>query len=144
MSEPTPDDLQEREVLREWLHGAHADIRVVRRQVAALLRIAEGYEEHPLERPERAADGLMEVESIQYTPDRLQAVRDWLGDAYDKVRGGLSEDDPLVVWFDPSYGADHGDAGCRTHLARVSPGQWLVRDRRGLIQVMTAEEYRDR
>lgn len=86
MSEPTPDDLQEREVLREWLHGAHADIRVVRRQVAALLRIAEGYEEHPLERPERAADGLMEVESIQYTPDRLQAVRDWLGDAYDKVR----------------------------------------------------------
>jgi hypothetical protein len=102
--------------------------------------------EYPRQRPESPAEGSAEPEAIQYTGDNLQAVRDWLGDAYEKTRGGLQHDDPVVVWFDPAYGIRSGFRP-RTGSACVRPGQWLVRGGSGVVMAVTdaeyAEEYRN-
>lgn len=40
-------------------------------------------------------------DQIEYTGDNEKQVAEWLGDAYEKTRGGLQEDDPRVIWFRP-------------------------------------------
>lgn len=131
--EPGVDE-QEREILREWLHGAHVDIRVVRRQVAALLRIVEGYgePEHPQERPERAAEPLSGPRAIRWTGDNDEAVQGFLGERYEKVRDGLDENDPRVVWFrnDDLHG----------YLSWARAGDWLILDG-DRITVVEDEHY---
>lgn len=127
-------DEQEREVLREWLHGAHVDIRVVRRQVAALLRIVEGYgePEDPLERPESAAEATGGPRAIRWTGDNDEAVRGFLGARYEKIRGGLQDYGPRVVWFrnnDP-----HG------YLSWARAGDWLI-EAGGRITTVADEDY---
>lgn len=98
----------------------------------------------PQKPPQRAAEGRTRQESILYTPETLEAVRIWLGAAYEGTRGGLTDDDPLVLWFDPTRDADLASDDCEMSLERVYPGGYLVRDERGVIYAMTPEEYRRR
>lgn len=88
--------------------------------------------EYPRQRPESPAEGSAEPEAIQYTGDNLQAVRDWLGDAYEKTRGGLQHDDPVVVWF--RNGDLHG------YLSWARAGDWLIMQE-GRITTVEDEHY---
>ena len=93
------------------------------------------------ERPERDSKSLSEVEAIQYTGSNLQAVRGWLGGAYDRTRGGLQDDDPVVVWFDSGRTEYEYSTPGSVH-SRVYPGEWLVRQPNGEIKVLSDEDYK--
>lgn len=137
MDEPQEGTYWERATLRRWLTGERVDIRVVKRQVAALLAFVEEQEgtvtqEDPQERPERSAEGLSGPRALRWTGDNEEAVRDFLGARYEKTRGGLDENDPKVVWFrndDP-----HG------YLSWARPGDWLILDG-DRITVVEDEHY---
>lgn len=189
--EPQEGTYWERAVLRRWLVGERVDIRVVRRQVAALLeavesqegtsvldslllkstlaldigeianvvqaawenegtlreRLVKGYreiggdyvfeegtveQEHPQERPERAAEATGGPRAIRWTGDNDEAVRGFLGARYEKIRGGLQDYGPRVVWFrnnDP-----HG------YLSWARAGDWLI-EAGGRITTVADEDY---
>lgn len=136
--EPQEGTYWERDVLRRWLTGGHVDIRIVKRQVAALLAFVEEQEgmdwEHPLEPAEPLAEALKAPEPIQWTGDNDQAVREWLGGRFEKVRGGLDANDPKVLWFRT------GSVG--GYLAWARPGDWLIWPKSGFISTMSDEDYR--
>lgn len=88
----------------------------------------------PQSAPERPEDGA----EVQYTGDNLEAVRAFLGSHYDTTRGGLTPEDPYVVWF-------YEEIAPKNILRRAYPGDWLVRAERGLkkaVVVLADEEYR--
>lgn len=93
---------------------------------------------------QRAVEGSAGVEGIRYTGEDFQAVCDWLGDALEKTRGGLSHDDPVAVWF---YCYPDGPRGGTLGGTRgfVRPGDWVVRSDSPLwgrkYMRMTDEEY---
>lgn len=94
-------------------------------------------QEHPQERSERAAEGPGEPEVLRWTGDNEEAVRDFLGDRYEKIRGGLDENDPLVVWF------RSGSSGSsRAYLSWARPGSWLVRQPDGSVTSVEDVFYR--
>jgi hypothetical protein len=80
----------------------------------------------PQEPTVRAVEGRTGPEAIQWTGDNLQAVQGFLGDAYDKLRGGIQPRDPYMLWFwTKSRTAADGPTGQTYDF--VKPGEWIER-----------------
>lgn len=102
-------------------------------------------EKGPVTASQRDSEGLPGPDSIRYTPEDIQAVRSWLGAAFETIRGGVAENDPLVIWFHPSLDTTRPEHHARRFKAWVRPGQWLVREQPyGEIGVYDDEVYQSR
>lgn len=85
----------------------------------------ENPEETPQESAEEAQASRDGATALQWTGDNLEAIKDLLGDAYDRTRGGLQADDPIVVWF---WTKPKAELTSRTAvMGRAQPGDWIIR-----------------
>ena len=66
-------------------------------------------------------DGSVSYAAIQFTGENSQGVKDFLGTSYEGMRGGLQEDDPLVIWFNT------GPASQGLITSNVRPTEWVVK-----------------
>lgn len=110
-----------------------------RTDLVAALKIGLGLSDDAPGGAQSAAERPGASETIQYTGDNLKAVKRWLGDSLEAVRGGLGPDDPQVVWF----WRNKNDKSWDSHpYDRVFPGGWIVVQSDGSLGSMNDDEYR--
>lgn len=68
-------------------------------------------------------DGDTTFVALQHTGANSQTVKDFLGDAYEGLRGGVSDDDPIVIFFT----ARTPFTVSGTPACEVSPTDWIIK-----------------